>query len=132
MVTASWLIRPPSACLERFLRRLGGDEGVAAGADEIGAAGFLQGLADLEVFLRLEELQQRPLQLAVAEMLRHVYRLLRERIDPSVVHAGGHVAAAANEVGHRHYLSIGSARLAGCWSPNQRFQVLYIPFVAGH
>ena len=41
-----------------------------------------QGLADLEVIFRLEELQQRPLQLAVSQVARDVDFLTGERVEP--------------------------------------------------
>jgi hypothetical protein len=72
--------------LDRFLRRVRGDESITP-TDEVAAAGPDERLADLEVVLGLEELHQRALQLAVAEVLRGVHRLVRERVDAGVVHA---------------------------------------------
>src|SRR5262249_20708442 len=46
-----------------------------------------QRLTNIEVVFRLEELQQRPLQLAIAQCLRHVELLLRKRIEARVAHA---------------------------------------------
>src|SRR5438046_2890936 len=58
------LIGPLPPGLQRLLGWVGRDEGVAAGADQVGAAGLLERLADLEVVLRLEELHQGSLQLS--------------------------------------------------------------------
>jgi hypothetical protein len=46
----------------------------------------------LEVVLRLEELEQGPLQLAIAEVSRGVNLLAGERVDARVVHARGDVS----------------------------------------
>ena len=56
---------------------VGRDQAVAAVADQVLPAGLDQRLADLEVVLRLEELHQRPLQLAVAQVPGDVDLLLR-------------------------------------------------------
>ncbi len=66
------VVGPLAALVERLARRMRGDQAVAAVADQVLPAGLLQGLADLEVVLRLEELQQGPLQLAVAQVLGDV------------------------------------------------------------
>jgi hypothetical protein len=75
----------PSADL--LLRRIRRDERVAAAADNVGAAGLFQRLAHLKVIVRLEELQQRPLQLAVAQVAGDLDLLLTERVNAGVVHA---------------------------------------------
>ncbi len=92
MVAVCFLIRPLSPRLDGRLRRLGWYQRVAAGADQVGAARCLQGFADLEVIFRLEELKQRPLQLAVSQVARDVDFLTGERVEPGVVHTGGDVA----------------------------------------
>ncbi len=78
----------PASAGPRSLPGIGGNEPVAA-ANEVGAASAAQGLAGVEIVLRLEELHQRPLGLAVAEVPGDLHRLLRERIDPRVIHASG-------------------------------------------
>ena len=80
-----------AAAGEGFFGRAIGNQTVAAVADQIVAAGLLERFADLEIVLRLEELQQGALQAAVAEVLGDVDRLHGERIDAGVVHAGGDV-----------------------------------------
>src|SRR5688500_5995184 len=85
------IIRPPPPRLNGFLGRLRGDQAVAAVADQVGALGLPQRLADFKIILRLEKLHQGPLQLAVAEVLSHVHWLLGERVDARVVHGGRHV-----------------------------------------
>ena len=79
--------------LQSRLRRLGRYQRVAARADQVVPARGQQGLADLEVIFRLEELKQRPLQLAVSQVARDVDFLTGERVEPGVVHTGGDVVA---------------------------------------
>ncbi len=64
-----------AAAGEGFFGRAIGNQAIAAVADQILAAGLLEGFADFEIVLRLEELQQGPLQPAVAEVLGDVDRL---------------------------------------------------------
>ena len=59
-----------------------------------------QGLPHLEIILRLEELEQRPLQLAVAQVLGDVDLFARERVEPGVVHARGDVERRGDEILH--------------------------------
>src|SRR5262249_58655661 len=59
----------PPPGLDRLRRRLSRDEAAAAVADEVRPARLNQSLPHLEVVLRLEELHQRPLHLAVAQVL---------------------------------------------------------------
>ena len=70
LLFAGFFVGFAAAAVESFARRVGGDQAVAAGADQILPAGLLQGPADFEIILRLEELQQGPLQFPVAQMLR--------------------------------------------------------------
>src|SRR5690349_18972526 len=67
VLAAGRFVRPLAPGLQRLPRRRRRDEGVAAAADQVGPPRLLQGLADLEVVLRLEELHQRPLHLAVPQ-----------------------------------------------------------------
>ena len=91
VIAADRPVGPLTPCLQRFPRRLGRDQAVAAAADQVRAAGLLQGVADLEIVLRLEELQERPLQLAVAQVAGDEDLLAAERVDAGVVHARRHV-----------------------------------------
>ena len=86
--------------IERLLGGPGGDQGVAARADQVVASGLFEGPSDLEVVLGLEELEQRPLHPPVAEPLGDRHRLLRHWVEARVVHAGGDVEGAGNEVLH--------------------------------
>src|SRR4051794_39730067 len=79
--------------LQGRLRRVGRDQGIAAGADQLLPPCLLKGLADLEVILGLEELEQGALELAVAEVAGDVDLFARERVEFRVVHAGRDVAA---------------------------------------
>src|SRR5262245_23287951 len=97
VLAASLPIRPLAPCLQRLGGWMSGDQPLTA-ADEIRAAGLDQRLAHLEVVLRLEELQEGPLQLAVAHRLCDVDLLLRERIDPGVIHALRNVERRWDEV----------------------------------
>ena len=65
----------------------GGDEAVAAAADQVGAASLQKRFADLEVVLGLEVLQERPLELAVAQVASHVDFLAGEGVQACVVRA---------------------------------------------
>ena len=89
-----------AAAGEGFFGRALGDQAVAAGADQILAAGLFQGLADFEIVFGFEELQQGALQAAVAEVFGDVDRLHRERVVARVVHAGGDVEGAGDEILH--------------------------------
>ncbi len=77
-----------------------GISAIAARADQVLAARLLERPANLEVILGLEELHQRPLQLPVAQMLGDVDRLLGERVEARVVHAGRDVERAGDEILH--------------------------------
>ena len=85
---------------DRFLGRSLGNQTVAAAADQVLSPGLLERLADLEIVFWFEELQQRPLQLAVAQMLGDVDRLFREGIETGVIHASRDVEGAGNKVLH--------------------------------
>jgi len=66
---------------------MSGNKGVAPTPDQVRPAGLFKGPAHLKVILRLEELQQRSLKLAIAQVVGDVDRFLREGIDAGVVHA---------------------------------------------
>ena len=70
-------IGPPATLVERLPWAAARDQAVAAAADQVLPAGLLERLAHLEVVLRLEELHQRPLHLAVAQVLGDVDLLHR-------------------------------------------------------
>src|SRR5690606_3865049 len=92
------LVRVLAAFDEGFFGWAAGEQAVAAVADQVGSAGGAEGFADFEVVFRLKELQQGPLELAVAELLRHVDRLFGERVDARVVHGRRHVERGGYEV----------------------------------
>ena len=97
---AKALIRFASAALKRFTWRGGGDEAVAAIADEIFPAGLDERLADFEIVFGLEELEQRALELAVAKFLGDMHWLFGERVHAGVVHAGRDIERRWDEILH--------------------------------
>ena len=63
----------PTPGLNGLLRRVGRDQPLAP-ADQIGPAGLDQGLTDGEIVLRLKELHQGPMELAVPQVPGHFDR----------------------------------------------------------
>ena len=92
--------RLAALAVERLLRWLCWDQAIAATSDQVVATGLLERPPDLEVVLRLEELQEGPLRPPVTEPLRDRHRLPRHRVEPGVVHAGRDVERAGDEVLH--------------------------------
>ena len=84
--------------LDRFGRRGGRDQAVAAVSDQVLTARLLQRLADFEVVLGFEELHERALHLAVAQLPGDVDGLASERIDARIVHGGGDVERRGDEI----------------------------------
>jgi hypothetical protein len=68
LLAARRLVGPAPPGLDRLPRRLGRDQAVTASTYQVLPPRLLQRLAHLEIVLRLEELQQRPFQLAVAQL----------------------------------------------------------------
>src|SRR5450631_1932209 len=81
VIAAQRLIGLFAAGLEGFAGWLRRVEGIAAAADEISAAGFLQRLADFKIVLGLEKLQKGTLELAVAQGVGDVNGFLGKWID---------------------------------------------------
>ncbi len=99
VVAAEGGVGPLPLGLDGLLRRLRRDQPVAP-ADQVRPPGLNQRLADLEVVLRLEELHERPLHLAVVQSLRNRHRLFRERVQAGVIHARRDVERRRDEVLH--------------------------------
>src|SRR5262249_12902639 len=91
------VISPTPARLDRFLRRLCRDQSLAP-ADQVLPLRLDQRLPPLAVILRLEELQQGSLHLAVAQVLGDINGLLGKRVDAGVVHAGGNIERSGDEI----------------------------------
>jgi hypothetical protein len=72
-------VRPLPPWLDRLLWSVRRDQGVAASADQVSPAGLDDRVTDLEPVLRLEELHERPLQLAVPQVPGHSNRLAGHR-----------------------------------------------------
>src|SRR5262249_44912078 len=70
MVALGSPLRLPPPCLDRLTRRLGRDQAVAPGTDELATPRIEQGLPHHEIILGLEELHQRPLHLSVPQTPR--------------------------------------------------------------
>lgn len=87
-----------ASSLDRFFGGAGGDQAIAAFADEVAASGFAKCIADFEVVFRFEELHQRPLRFAIAKGFGDEDFFEVERIEPGVVHAGGHIERSGDEV----------------------------------
>src|SRR5262249_48700754 len=111
VVAADRRVGPLPPRSQGFFGRLRRDQGVTAGADQVLPSGLLQSLAHLEVILRLEQLHQRSLQLAVAQIAGDEDLLAGERVDASVVHARRDVT------GHLHKIRISGAHISGMRPP---------------
>src|SRR5206468_13084854 len=98
IVPGKTLIRVLPAALESFARGPARNETVATVADEVGAFGLAESLADLEVVFGLEKLHECPLQLAVAELPRDMHGLFREGIDSRVVHGRRDIEGRRNKI----------------------------------
>jgi hypothetical protein len=79
LVAARCSVGLPASRFKRFLRRVGRDQAIAARADEVLPAGLDQGFPHREPVLRLENLYQRPLQLAALKSFCHIGFLAGER-----------------------------------------------------
>ena len=90
------VIRPPPSRLNRLLRRLGGNQALAA-ADEVRTAGFDRSLPHRKPVRRLEKLHQRPLHLAISEPFGDVDFLLCKRVHTRVVNCCGDVRGHPDE-----------------------------------
>src|ERR1700722_16012401 len=71
----------PPPLLQRLLRRVGGNQAVAPVPDQVCPLGFKQRFPHGEPVRRLEELHERPLELAVIQILRDLDRLFGERVE---------------------------------------------------
>src|SRR5436190_1239299 len=87
MVAFGGPIRLSPPRLDRLTRRMRWDQALAPVSDEVPPAGLEQRFADLEVVLGLEELEQGPLELAVAQVPGGVDLFTRERVEARVIHA---------------------------------------------
>jgi hypothetical protein len=77
---------------------LGGDEGVASAADEVASASGQEGGPDLEVVFRLEELEESPLQLPVAQLAGDVNAFTCDRINTCIIHTCRDIERGRDEV----------------------------------
>src|SRR5579875_885681 len=80
MVVTGRLVRPPPSGFDGLFRRMGRDEAIAAVADEVGPSRLDQRFPHREVILRLEELHERSLHLAVFHSLGDIHFLPGKRI----------------------------------------------------
>src|SRR5262249_46359234 len=87
------------ACCQRFLRWLRRYQTFTA-TNQIAAPRYYERLAHLEIVLWLEELQQRPLHLAVAQVVGDLNLLFGEWVHAGVVHARGNVERRGDKILH--------------------------------
>src|SRR5438132_1608045 len=98
MLAAQVLVGSCTPGLQSLARRPRRNQRVAAAADQVLPPRLFQGLPHIKVILRLEELKQGALQLAVAQVARDVDFLLGKRIETRVIHAGGDVERSGDEI----------------------------------
>jgi hypothetical protein len=92
------VIGPTPASLDGFLRRLSGDQAIAAVANQVLPPGLNECLPHGKPIIRLKKLHQRPLHLTVPKSLGYIDLLLGERVDACVVKCCGDVWGQSGKV----------------------------------